>query len=116
MNNKGFTLVEMLVCVVLLVFVLTLGIIASRDTLATSLSRVSTVSDNQIKEAARLYATKQNKRWVNGTTCVTVSELVDYGYLEYKEVSDEIDQIIQIARDTKKKTILSIDYVDSCEY
>lgn len=116
MNNKGFTLIEMLACVALLAFVLTLGIIASRDTLATSLSQTAVISNNQVKEAARLYAIEMNKKWTNGTTCVTVRELVDYGYLDNNKVSDEIDNIIEITRDIKTKTIISIDYVDKCSY
>ena len=92
MNNKGFTLIEMLACVALLAFVLTLGIIASRNTLATPLSQISTISNNQVKEAARLYAIEQNKEWKNGTTCVTIQELVDYGYLENRKVSDDLDK------------------------
>lgn len=116
MNNKGFTLIEMLACVALLAFVFTLGLIASRDTLATSLSQTTSISDNQIRDAASLYAIEVNKNWTNGTACVTVKELVDYGYLDSDRVSSKINRIVEITRDTKTKAITSIDYVDECSY
>ena len=55
MNNKGFTLVELLGCLVLLGFVLGIGLYSARGTLSTTLTTLDQVSENEIYDSAEIY-------------------------------------------------------------
>ena len=119
MNRKGFTLIELLGCLALLGVVLGIGLYVTRDTLSTSLSTLTNVSTNQIKEAASLYVQEIRMTWINENneeyTCLTVKELVDAGYFDNGEVMDYKDDYVKIMRKPKTKVIESIQILDECK-
>ena len=119
MNRKGFTLVELLACLVLLGVILGIGLYVTKDTLSTSLSTLNDVSTSQIYSAAKLYVIENSTSWINVDdeeyTCLTVNELVDDGYFEESEVSTYQDNIIKVIREPKTKVINSVKLVDVCE-
>ena len=119
MNRKGFTLIEMLGCLALLGLVLGIGLYVTRDTLSTSLSTLTSVSDNQIKEAATLYVSEIRMTWINESneeyTCLTIKELVDAGYFDLEDVMDYKDDYVRISRTPKTKVIEKIQILDECE-
>ena len=119
MNRKGFTLVEMLGCLVLLALVLGIGLYSARGTLATSLSTLTSVSENEIYDASRIYILENSTTWININndeyTCFMVNALVDKGYFEYNDVSEYRNDFIKIVREPGTKVIQSIKIVDSCE-
>ena len=118
MNRKGFTLIELLGCLVLLGVVLGIGLYVTKDTLSTALSSLTSVSTNQIYDAAKLYVTENKITWINSMeeyTCLSVDNLVDAGYFESEEVSTYKDQEIKIVRDEETKVINSIKLIDVCE-
>ena len=97
MNKKGFTLIEMLACLALLGIILTIGILVSKDTLATTMTQLSNVSDSEVYQAVRYYVVEENTNFNNqGYTCVTLKDVIDMGYLkgnfdeEFKKKIDEI--------------------------
>lgn len=118
MNRKGFTLVELLGCLALLGAILGIGLFVTRDTLSTALSTIEGVTLNEIYDASKLYVTGNNIVWTNDGeeyVCLTIKNLVDDGYFEYKEVETYKDSMIKVVRDSKTRVIDSVRMVDSCE-
>ena len=118
MNNKGFTLVELLACLALLGAILGIGLFVTRGTLATTLSTLTDVSENEIYDSAEVYVLENKVTWINDTeeyTCVTVNDLVDKGYFESNEVMSYKDKIIKVIRDEKSKVVNDVRFVDVCE-
>ena len=112
MNNKGFTLIEMLSAVMIIAIILGVAFYLIRGTTATTLTQMEEVSDTQIFEAAKAYVTEVNKSFNNeGYTCINLQELIDYGYL--KSVNDS-DKIIKLIRNKETKVIEEIKYVMNC--
>ena len=78
MNNKGFSLIELLGCLCLLTIFLLIGLYSAKDTLATTFSILNGVSENQIYSAARMYVVEKQVTWSSGDNeyvCITVDEL-----------------------------------------
>lgn len=112
MNNKGFTLMEMLATVMIIAIIFGVAFYLIRGTTATTLTQIEEVSDAQIFNCARAYVTEVNKPFNNeGYTCVTLEELLDYGYL--KNINDS-SRIIKITRNINTKVIEEIKYVNEC--
>ena len=73
---------------------------------------ISDKIDNEIFEAAKTYVIEINKSFNSeGYTCVSLQELVDYGYL--KNINNP-DKMIKIIRNTSTKVIQEIKYVNEC--
>lgn len=119
MNRKGFTLIEMLGCMVLLGIVLGIGLYLTKDTLSTSLSMINDVSINQIRDASELYVKEYKTSWVNNdkeeSACISVLELVDAGYFSSKEVSKYLNDYVMITREPRSRVIDSVQIMDKCE-
>ena len=119
MNKKGFTLIEMLGCLALLGIIFCIGLYSARGTLATSLSMLTDVSENEIYNASKLYVSENGVSWTNVSeeeyTCLTVQHLVDEGYFEYGEVNSYDSNYIKIIRNPDTRVIDSVKIVDSCE-
>ena len=119
MNRKGFTLIELLGCLALLGIIFCIGLYSARGTLATSLSMLTGVSENEIYSASKLYVTENGVSWINVDdeeyTCLTVKHLVDKGYFQSDEVSSYNNDYIRIMRNQGTKVIENIKLVDSCE-
>lgn len=116
MNRNGFTLFEMLCCVALMGFVLSIGLYLSKDTLGATIESLEGYSDNQVFKAANNYIIEKNINFNDlGYTCVTVSELIDYGYLKDVNDNDVKNRIVKIVRNNDTKVITNTSYVDKCE-
>jgi prepilin-type N-terminal cleavage/methylation domain-containing protein len=114
MNNKGFSLIELLGCLLILSLVLFIGVVVTRRTLATSLTQLRVVSDNEIFDAARTYAL-ETSNYKNDKVCVSVKTLILEGYLDDTNDEDIKEMLVQVSRDKLTKTIEIIRYVDKCE-
>lgn len=114
MDRQGFTLIEMLACLALLGIVLGIGLVASKETLSTSLTQFRVISQTEVFEAARTYAISENITFDNGYACVNVSELIELGYLEYTNNEDIKNKIVQINKNNSTKVIESIRYIKVC--
>jgi len=118
MNNKGFTLFELLGCLVILAVILGIGLYTTRGTLATTLSTLTDVSRNEIFDASKMYILENKTTWFNNGeeyTCLTVDNLVDAGYFESGEVTTYKNDIIKIVRDSKTRVVEKIEFVSECE-
>jgi len=118
MNNRGFTLVELLGCLVLVGVVFGIGLYSTRGTLSTTLTTLNSVSENEIYNAAENYLIENGIRWINTGdeyACVGIDDLVDMGYFDYDEVVNYKDMVVRIERDIVTKVINVRELVDNCE-
>lgn len=117
MNRKGFTLFELLGCLVILAVILGIGLYSTRGTLATTLSTLTDVSRKEIYDAAKTYILENKITWTNDGeeyTCLPVDNLVDAGYFEESEVTTYKNNIIRIVRDAKTRVVDEIELVSEC--
>ena len=109
LNNKGFTLVELLAVVVILVIIMLVAI----PNISSSIERRKIKNETKMKEviidASELFVTNKEKyislnlKYCSSKKCImSVSELVDAGYLVKNEVKDYIDYCLIYDSDTKK--------------
>ena len=118
LNNKGFSLIELLGSLALLGLILCIGLYSARGTLSTSLTTLDNISENEIKNAAEIYVIENPVSWVHDGdewSCITTLNLVDKGYFGDSEVTSYKDKKIKIIRDSSSKVITSVVIVDSCE-
>ena len=118
MNRKGFSLIELLGCILLLGVVLCIGLYSTRGTLARSFSTLNQISEKEIYNTSEMYVLENNVKWSNGNieyTCLSVRDLVDKGYFDYSNVEEYIDKDIKVIRDNVTKVISSVNIVDVCE-
>ena len=118
MNNKGFSLIELLGCILLMGVVLCIGLYSTRGTLGRTFSVLTKVSENEIYDTSEMYILENDVKWNDGDieyTCLTVKDLVDKGYFDSMEVSEYIDKEIKVIRDNVTKVISSVNIVDVCE-
>ena len=112
MNNKGFTLIEVLSVLVIITIVFITGFYILRGTTATTLTQMEEAVDSQIYDAARSYVIETNRQFNrSGYTCVSLQELMDYGYLRNV---DDPKRLVKITKNYKTKVIEEIKYVESC--
>ena len=116
MNKKGFTLIEFLVCIVLLGIVLVIGLYSSGDMLKTSLSSLRSVSDNEVFKAAKAYAQENNDIFDrNGNACVNIQDLIDYGYLMDMNDSEIKNKMVALRKNKMTRVIYDIEYTSNCD-
>lgn len=118
MNNKGFSLIELLGCLVLLAVILGIGLYSAKGTLSTTLTTLDSVSENEVYSVTEAYIMENQISWINNGeeyTCLTTNNLVDDGYFESKEVELYKTKKIKVVRDSVTKVISSIKLVEVCE-
>ena len=113
MNRKGFTLVEVLASVVIVTIILVIVVNVVSGTMASTINEIDEVSEKQVFNAVNNYIIEENISFnSDGYACISVQELVDYGYLK---TSDSNDKIIKVNRNNDTKVIDSMMYVDVCK-
>lgn len=118
MNNKGFSLIELLGSLVILGVILGIGLYSARGTLGLVNDSMNQVSENEIYDAAEMYVLENPRKWINDGeeyTCFNIIELVDYGYFDEGEIAKYRDISIRIVRNSNTKVVENITFVDSCE-
>ena len=118
MNNKGFSLIELLGSLIILGLILGIGLFSARGTLGLVDDKMNQVSENEIFDAASLYVIEDPRKWINDGdeyTCFSILELVDYGYFDESEVEKYHDDFIRVVRNSDTKVVENIIIVDSCE-
>ena len=81
MKNDGFTLFETLVWLLVIFIFAMIAIVLGKKTLATSLTSVGEVSDNEIYLAAEKYIEGSSLIESSEYVCVSTNTLVSSGYL-----------------------------------
>ena len=118
MNNKGFSLIELLGSLIILGLILGIGLFSARGTLGLVDDKMNLVSENEIFDAASLYVIENPRKWINDGdeyTCFSILELVDYGYFDDSEIVEYRDNSIRIVRNSNTKVVENVIFVDSCE-
>ena len=93
----SFSLIELLGCLALLTMLLLVGIYSAKDTLATTFSTFIGISENEIYSATKMYINEKQVNWLLDEVeyvCITMNELVDYGYFDYDEVEEYMERKI----------------------
>ena len=113
MNNKGFTLVELLATLVILALVMSIGTVSIITIVNNSKAKNYDLLVKNIKDAGELYY--QECRYSNnsGITCttsgssyqITLGDLVRYGYLKGNSKDD--DQVFTIVNPNDNENIAS---------
>lgn len=111
MNNKGYTLFEMLACIVILGIVLYFGISITKGTFSSSYEEIDKIRDNEIFNASIAYAYEKNVNWINNSVCISIKELVDYGYIDNNENND--NKYVRIIRNDSY-SIINTFYDNNC--
>jgi type IV pilus assembly protein PilA len=86
MNNRAFTLVELLAVLIVLSIIITITIVSVGKTVSDSSTKLSGIQKNNIENAAKTYYLKEGMN--TGATCVNVADLINKGYIEGTEVID----------------------------
>ena len=86
MNNRAFTLVELLAVLIVLSIIITITIVSVGKTVSDSSTKLSGIQKNNIENAAKTYYLKEGMN--TGATCVNVTDLINKGYIEGTEVID----------------------------
>ena len=111
MNNKGFSLVELLASLVIIAILFGIVIYLVRGTYSSTMTQFDTINDNEVFSSAYNYVLETNAFGTKDYACVTIKELIDYGYLSNKNYEDKI---VKLTRDNNTKVINEIKYVDEC--
>lgn len=87
-NNKGFTLVELLAIIVVTGLVLGIGIYSVVNLVNSSKNKATLVSEASVKESASIYSSEaDSSSWIYPNTgdyeyyCVTIEELINKGII-----------------------------------
>ena len=67
MNSRGFTLIELLACLALLGVILGIGLFVTRDTLSTSLTTLTDVSERELYNTVEMYVLENKVTWIRST-------------------------------------------------
>ncbi len=93
LNNKGFTLVELLAVVVILVIIMTIALPNISSSIERSQDKKDAAMEKVIKSAGELYISK-HKATVSsvisnkGSCYILVSDLISENYLSSEDVAD----------------------------
>ena len=113
MNNKGFTMFELLSVITIIAILFAVSYSYIRGTAAITTNEIERISERSVFSAATNYAIETNAKYNSeGYTCIKLQELIDYGYL--KDTKDG-DRLIKITRNPQTMVIEKVAYVDTCE-
>lgn len=95
LNNKGFTLVELLAVVVILVIIMTVALPNISSSIERSQNKQDAAMEKVIISAGELYVSKhkasiKNKISSVGNCFIFIEDLTSEGYLSSEDVSDYI--------------------------
>ncbi len=112
MNNKGFTLFEMLIWFLVIGIFVIIALSLGRNTFATSLTTVGNMNDDEIFLAAERYVTDGNGSFYNNKyICVSTDTLREEGYLNS---SFGKTRLIKMRVSRVTRVVEKSYYVDSC--
>ncbi len=128
-NNKGFTLMELLAVIIILAFIATISIAIGTSIIKKSKDKTYSVTINEIENTASNYLTETNdiSFSIDQTNnfeykYITIQDLIDYGYLKNdiigKYVNDDekisATDCIYVKRNINSKAVEQINYNKSC--
>lgn len=113
MNNRGFTLVELLASLAIITLLFVLAVFMFKSTMASTETQLEEFVSNETYTVTNSYIIENNIPFNSDNyLCVSVKELLDSGYLKNKE-NDE--RLIKVYRNSETKAIIKMEYVDICK-
>lgn len=92
LNNRGFTLVELLVVIVILIAIVSLAIPSITSSMERSKEKINKGKKEILGSAAELYLSNKNRstlnNYYNGSCCVTLATLKSDGYVSDDDLKD----------------------------
>ena len=120
MNNKGFTLVELLSVIIILTLIMFLVLPNITNMVKNKETEIDELTFNIIKDATKLYIEDNNKLYkkINGNKyCISLIELVESGYLKenIKFDGDDIINLKTMQVTYENGFIYELVYSNSCQ-
>jgi len=106
LNNKGFTLVELLAVVVILVVIMMIAIPNISSSIERSKNKQKTATEKIIISAAELYISANRGSLASNTCYIKIETLISENYLDKDSVEDYNDKYI-IYTPTTKTIVIS---------
>lgn len=121
-NNRGFTLVELLVVIVILIAIVSLAIPSITSSMERSKDKINSGKLEVLGSAGELYISSKNRGklsdYYKGDCYVTLSELKDGGYISDEEMEDANGEVFgeHVYRDKYNDVYVTSDSsgVDKC--
>lgn len=118
MNNKGFTLIELIVCLVLVALVFGFGFGMIRGTRSSILTTIDKISESELINAAKTYVLENNVNWFNEDdniyTCVSVDDMINSKYLSKEETIDYNNQFVKVVKNNNTRVITDLIILEEC--
>ena len=119
MNNKGFTLVELLATILILVLVISISTFSISEIIKKANEENYKLLLRHIKDASELYYQECKYANNSGITCsddnmVSLGDLVKYGYLKGNSKNDDDEYILINSRDNNdiSHCVIEVTYID----
>lgn len=118
-NNKGFTLIEIIVVIVIISILSVISIFTFGNIRESSKNKADELAYNSIMKSAASYANEyynEEKYWLHienediETFCVPVLELSNKGYLKQDDINNVSYNFVLLTRDYINKTIIREEY------
>lgn len=118
-NNKGFTLMELLAVIVILSIIGSITVYVVIGIINNAKEKGYMVTINEIEDSAKSYVIENNILGNNNYACVTVQQLIDFGYLKNDIVNSDVSNSrkalltdkVYIEKNVTTKVIDEIDYL-----
>lgn len=118
MGNRGFTLIELIVCLVIVAIVFSLGFGLIRGTRAGALTTIDKINENELINAAKTYILENNVSWIseedNLYVCISVNDMVDNKYFKREEVSNYSNQFVKIIKNKNTQVVTDLIIMKEC--
>ena len=83
MKNKGFTIIELLVCIVIIALIGGIGIVSFNTiTKRMGSNYYKSIEDSLLLSASDYFGSHRNELPINGRKSVSISNLIQNGYIE----------------------------------
>lgn len=89
-NNNGFTLIELLAVIVILSVIGSITAYVVLSSINNAKEKSYQVTINEIESSANSYVIENNVFKNDNYICITIKELIDYGYLKNDIVKSDV--------------------------
>lgn len=114
LNNKGFTLVELLAVLVILIAIMSIAIPSISSSLERSKDKQNGARKKVLESAAELYVTDHRNN-IDSSCCVSLDKLKSENYVDEDAINDadgkKFEGVIYFEKDSN-----TYEYVSACPY
>lgn len=117
LNNKGFTLVELLAVLVILIAIMSIAIPSISSSLERSKDKQNSAKIRLVKSAAELYVTDYKNKISSSTCYIDVDQLINEGYISNDDILDsdsEVRLVESVVFNKSDNSYCVLGYDNSC--